>query len=196
MDFGTLKSRLLAQIGRAPSDLCYELVTAEVNETVRLAAMQATTSFSPVESYTLPTDFIEAVSVYWEIGSGSRRSLQAREPSAFDAGYSVSSQPSFYSVSDGVMRLNGATGGGTVHLRYYQSQADLSADSDTNPVLSAHPAIYVYGVLAHHAALISDQSALAVHFPAYERAVKMAQQADRARRQGGDIAPPTMRTTP
>mgnify|MGYP000377364524 CR=1 FL=1 len=32
MDFGTLKSRLLATIGRAPADVCYEMVTADINQ--------------------------------------------------------------------------------------------------------------------------------------------------------------------
>ena len=195
MDFGTLKSRLLAQIGRAPSDICYELVTAEVNEALRLATMQAEINFSPVAEYTVGTGFLEGGGVS-SGGGGYRCALGAQEPAAFDASWTVSGYPRRFSISDGVMRINGVTGGGTIYLRYYQRQADLSADGDTNEILTKHPSIYTYGVLAHHAALTQNPQALSVHFPAYERAVAMAKRADIKRRMGGNLAGPQLRATP
>lgn len=195
MNFGTLKSRLLAQIGRAPSDLCYELVTAEINEGVRIAAMQTEITFDAAETYTLPTDYLEAVSVHLTVG-GSRYSLEAVEPATLDDVFYSGNTPTMFSVSNGVMRFNGASGGGTVSLRYYQKQADLASDSDENAVLTAHPAIYVYGVLAHHAALIRDTEALSVQFPAYERAVQKARVADNSKRVGGILSGPRVRSAP
>lgn len=195
MDFATLKSRLLAEIGRAPADLCYELVTAEINEGLRIADMQTTVTFTVTDSYTLPTDFLEAVSVY-SVESGDRRDIMAVEPATFDAQWRVSAYPHMYSISDGEMRINGTEGGGDITLRYYQEQADLSADADTNAILTKHPSIYVYGVLAHHAALKRDQTALTVHFQAYERAMSKVRQADIARRTGGLVSSPRKRTAP
>jgi len=195
VNFGSLKARLLAQIGRAPSDLCYELVTAEINEGLRVPQMQAVVTFAPVGEYTLPSDFLEAVSVYHEV-SGGRLALEAQEPTTFDASWVAASWPQFYSISDGVMRVYGTEGGGTISLRYYQRQADMVADSDSNAILEDHPSVYVYGVLAHHAALVRDAEALQVHFPAYERAVAKAQPAGIARRNGGNMAGPTPRVAP
>lgn len=195
MNFGTLKSRILDAIGRDPADICYELVTAEINEHVRIASMQTEVSFAPVAKHTLPADFLEAVSAYHDEGD-YRRPMEALEPAAYDASWITQSYPNRYSVSDGIMRINGTEGGGTVNLRYYQKQADLTADADTNSILTNHPAIYLYGVFAHHAAIIRDNTALSVHFPAYERAVSNARKADIARRTGGNVSGPRPRVAP
>lgn len=195
MDFATLKSRLLSQIGRAPSDLCYELVTAEINESVRLSSMQAVTTFGATEAQDLPADYLEAVSVYVDYG-GDRMALSALEPTQLDVHYRNGSAPQFYAVSDGVMRFSGGGGSGTISLRYYQSQADLALDEDTNSILTDHPSIYTYGVLAHHAALTKDPEALSVWFPAYERAMGKARSADNAKRMGGLLSGPMRRVAP
>lgn len=194
MDFATLKTRLQAQIGRAPSDLCYEMTTADINDGLKLASMQATVSFDVVEAYTLPDDFLEVVSAYYEEG-GYRHELKAAEPATFDAQWENGGTPRVYSISDTEMRINGSRSG-TINLRYQQKIADLSADTDTNPILENHPAVYVYGVLAHHAALIRNTEALTVHFPAFERAIGQAKLRDRSRRTGGLISPPIPRMTP
>ena len=39
MDFATLKSRLYSLIGRYPADICYELVTADINARLRVREM-------------------------------------------------------------------------------------------------------------------------------------------------------------
>ena len=195
MDFATLKSRLLAQIGRAPSDLCYELVTAEINEKLRLLDMATEVTFPLAETYTLPSDFLEVESAH-NLINDQFYPIEAMGASSYVAARRNVTFPYFYRIVGGTMEINGATGGGTVYLRYYQRQADLSADADTNEVLTNHPAVYVYGVLAHHAALIRDTTALQVHFPAYERAVQQVIAHDNSARMGGNIAGPRPRTAP
>ncbi len=176
MDFSTLKARLLAVIGRAPVDVCYELVTADINQGMRLRVMETETTLTGALEITLPADFLGAVSVYEDVTP--RRALKQTEPQALQTLYlDGSGRPTHYAIVDGKMLLNQVDGANNIILRYHAKLADLSADSDTNDVLTNYPSIYVYGALAHHAALRGDD-AVATWFPAYEKAKKQARADD------------------
>ena len=54
MDFATLKSRLYSLIGRYPADICYELVTADINARLRVREMEATDTLTEAASVALP----------------------------------------------------------------------------------------------------------------------------------------------
>lgn len=190
MDFGTLKSDLLALIGRAPADVCYRLVTADINQEMRLRAMEAETTLTAALSIDLPTDFSSVVSVY--LDSEPRRALIQKEPQALQAIYKTGAgKPQFYAIVDGKMILDRVEGSQDIVLRYTAKVSDLSADSDTNDILANYPAVYVYGVLAHHAALIRDESAIPIYTTAYESEKKRAKADDR--KKGGPPPTPTAR---
>lgn len=195
MNFGTLKSRILAVIGRAPADVCYELVTADINQTLRLAAMESTTTLVEAAEITLPSDFLGVVDIYRDVDQ--RTTLAPTTAQTLNRMYETSGTPTHYAIVDGKMLLSPSPSGSeNIKLRYYASLADLSADGDTNDVLTLYPSIYVYGVLAHHAALIRDNEAVATWFAAYEKARDQADDDSKKKRIGAGSMTPYVRSTP
>lgn len=195
MNFGTLKSRILALIGRAPADVVYELVTADINQELRLQVMESTTTLTEAASVTLPSDFLEVVDVYRNVTP--RQALQPQTAQTLNRVYEPAGAPRFYAIVDGKMLLSPAPSGTEdIELRYYAKLTDLSADSDENDVLTTFPAIYLYGALAHHAALIRDTDNLPGWFAAYEKAKAQATGSDNKNRYGGTPVVPVVRTTP
>lgn len=195
MNFGELKAQLLALVGRAPSDLCYTLVTADINAALRIAAMEDTATLTEAASVALPADFLSVVSVYRD--TTPRTPLSPTTAQAINNGHSPSGTPRQYAIVDGAMLLNPEPDGSEdIVLRYFAKQADLVDDSDTTPVLTKHPAIYVYGALAHHSALIRNMEAAAIWQGQYVQAVKGARAADSGDRYSGAPMEPVVRSAP
>ncbi len=195
MNFGELKAQLLALVGRAPSDLCYTLVTADINAALRIAAMEDTATLTEAASVALPADFLSVVSVYRD--TTPRTPLSPTTAQAINNGHSPSGTPRQYAIVDGAMLLNPEPDGSEdIVLRYFAKQADLVDDADTTPVLTKHPAIYVYGALAHHSALIRNMEAAAIWQGQYVQAVKGARAADSGDRYSGSPMEPVVRSAP
>lgn len=195
MNFGQLKAHLLSLIGRAPSDLCYELVTADINAALRIAVMEDTATLTEAASVALPADFLAVVSVYRD--TAIRTPLSPTTAQAINNGHSTSGTPRQYAIVDGAMLLNPEPDGSEdIVLRYYAKQSDLSADGDTTPVLTKHPAIYVYGALAHHSVLTRNMEAASVWKAEFVQAMKGARAADSNDRYSGAPLEPTVRSAP
>lgn len=192
MDFATLKARIAAIIGRAPADVCYELVTADVNQELRLRVMESTATLTEAATCALPSDFLDMVSLYRD--TDPRHTLKPLPPQAMQRTYHGSGVPQFYSITDGAMALSPAPNGAeSLVMRYLAAVPDLSADGDTNDVLTKYPSIYVYGVLSHHALLIRDMEALAGWAAAYEKAKAQARKDDASYRSGVGSPVPVVR---
>lgn len=177
MNFGELKAALLAQIGRSPADLTYQLVTADVNKYLRVSEMVTNTTLTEAGSITLPSDFLAVVDVY--LDTDPRRALSPTSKQALNAMLTTGGTASTYAIEDGKMFLNPApTTSETINLRYYARVADLSADSDENDILSNYPDVYVYGTLTHHAALVRDTEAAAIWKVGYDAAIRSANKND------------------
>lgn len=188
MNFGTLKSRILAVIGRAPADVCYELVTADINQQLRLSCMETTTTLTEAATVSLPSDFLEVVAVYRD--TDPRYALRPTSEQNINRSYVTSGIPREYAIVDNAgtkaMVLNPSPSGSeNIELRYYAKLSDLSADSDENDILTLYPSIYVYGVLTHHSMLIRDMQAAQGWALAYEKAKTQAKQDDVGTRFGG-----------
>lgn len=188
MDFASLKARILALIGRAPNDVVYELVTADINAGLRLREMEETVTLTEAAEITLPADFLTVVSVYRD--TDPRTTLQPTTPQALQRGFMPSGSPTHYALVDGKMVLSPSPDGTEdIVLRYIAKLADLSVDSDTNPILTKFPSIYVYGALAHHSALIRDAQAAAIYEAQYQKAARAAKATDRDRYSGAPLVP-------
>jgi hypothetical protein len=195
MNFGELKAHLLALIGREPSDLCYTLVTADINAALRIAAMEDTATLVEAASVTLPADFLAMVSAYRD--TATRTPLRPTTAQAINNTHQASGTPSQYAIVDGAMLLNPEPDGTeNIVIRYYAKQADLVDDADTTAVLTKHPAIYVYGALAHHAQLIRNMEAAAIWQGQYVQAVKGARASDSIDRHSGAPLEPSVRVAP
>lgn len=183
MNFGELKVALLEQIGRAPSDLAYSLVTADINKYLRVEEMISSTTLTEAASITLPADFLAVSSVY--IDTDPRRALSPTSKQAMNSRHSNGS-PSVYAIDGGTMYLSPEpTTSETVALDYYARVAALSADADTNDVLTNYPDVYVYGTLTHHAALIRDPEAAAIWRTGYDAAIASANKNARSAKYSG-----------
>ena len=195
MDFGTLKSRILAIIGRAPADICYELVTADINHAMRLQCMQATDTLTEAASIALPADFISLIDIYRDVDP--RTVLSPTAPQALNSTFESSGTPKYYSILDGTITLSPAPDSAEdIIIRYYAKLADLSLDADTNDVLTNYPSIYLYGALTHHSTLIRDQAAAGIYAQSYAEAMRMAHATDQSNRYGGAPLTPMVRTAP
>lgn len=199
MNFGTLKSRILAVIGRAPADVCYELVTADINQELRLAVMETTTTLTEAASITLPSDFMEVVSIYRDVDP--RTTLEPLPPQSMQRMHVASGIPAKYSIVDDagtkkMLLTPSPSGSESLELRYYASLTDLSADGDENDILTTYPSVYVYGVLTHHALLTQDLAKAEGWGRAYIEAKKQARGDDRKNRLGGAPLVPSVTSTP
>jgi len=194
MDFSTLKSRVLSLIGRAPADVVYELVTADINADMRMAIQESTTTITEAASITLPADFLSVVDVYRDVDP--RTPLRPTTAQAINNTRISSGTPSEYAIVDGAMLLNPSPSGSeTVNLRYIAKLADLSAGTDTNVVLTKYPQVYIYGVLAHHGMLIGD-TRIGIWQAAYEKAKRQARGSDARDRHSGAPLIPSTRVNP
>lgn len=199
MNFGTLKSRILAIIGRAPADICYELVTADINQRLRLSCMEASATLTESATVSLPADFLQVKSVYRDVDP--RTVLAPLTDQAMHRIHETSGTPAYYSIIDdaGTKKLQltpSPDGSENIVLRYYAKLSDLSADSDENDILTVYPSVYVYGVLAHHSALIRDMNAAAGYLTAFQNAVGQAKADDRKNQMGGAPIHPVVGTAP
>lgn len=194
MNFGDLKTRLAEILGRDPVAVIYEMVTADINQTLRLAVMESTTTLTEAASIALPSDFLAVVSVYRDVDP--RTALQPTDPQVLGRFYQTSGNPSRYAIVDGNLLLDRPGGGESIELRYYARQSDLSAASDTNDVLTYYPQVYVYGALTHHALLIRDNEAIQSYAQAYQAAKMQAKGSDVSDKYSGAPAVPHVMTTP
>jgi len=171
--FATLKSEILALIGRAPIDAAYTMVTANINTGwrdpatgqvvfVRTLDMETKATLTSAASYVLPAAYLEMIDVY--IASTPRRHLTPTSVAAINDVYASSGYAEQYAIegtgANGTMIFDKAETA-DVLIRYYTEATALSADGDTNQILTKFPGIYLYGSLYHHSRLIRDQQAAA-----------------------------------
>jgi hypothetical protein len=192
MDFGTLKSRIQALIGRAPADVCYELVTSDINRELRLRFMAATTTIAESATVALPADFLQVISLYRDVDP--RTILHPLPPQTIHRIHESSGTPRFYSIEDGQLRLSPSPNGSeNLVLRYYAKLPDLAANEDVNDILTNYPNVYIYGALAHHAVLTKDEMGVQTWTAAYRDAKTQANADDRKYRQGATPTNPIPR---
>lgn len=175
MNYSDLQSRLLAILGRAPAAVVYEMVTADVNQRLRLQCMESKTTLAAVEEIALPADFLAVSSVY--LDQSPRIALAPASSQGIHGAYQSSGTARNYAIEDGTMRVNPVPNQNIV-LRYYAKLADLSGASDENDVLTKYPQIYIYGALYHHMRLIRNREAAADYVQDYQEAMKRAEASD------------------
>ena len=195
MNFGELKAALLAEIGRAPSDLVYQLVTSDINRALRVSEMVQSTTLTEAASITLPTGFLGVVDVY--LDTDPRVALTPTTKTALNRSHRTGQTACEYAIEDGVMYLNPSPQTTeTINLTYYSRVANLSADSDTNDILTNYPSIYVYGALTHHAALKQDAQKAALWKVGYDNAINGATKSDLMTKYAGAPLKVAAGTTP
>lgn len=163
----------------------YVLASEEINRELRITEMESETTLSATgESVTLPTDFLEAKSLY--IDATPRLILTPTTEATQMIRHDDSGRPAFYSLHNGELVLMPIPDGTySLKLRYYARLDDLSDDTDTNDVLGNHLDIYLYAVLKHVAMWERKVEDAAAYGQMFMNAVGTAEQNDTKRRFGG-----------
>lgn len=152
------------------------LAEADMSNRLRLRSMLTEATVSDAGG-ALPADCVRVRSVardgYGHLGFASDASV---------ADYSVGLRggQSLYWTIEGNSLVIGPeqTGAGTVTLRYYQRIPALSASNQTNAVLLASPACYLYGALKQSAPYLADDLRVATWDTLYTQACDLLQAAD------------------
>lgn len=179
MDYGTLKSELLGILGREPSALAFQLANSELNQVLRLVAMEITvTAVATSQQIPSPTDFIEVRSL--KDAADNYFSPISHENRATDA------PACRFTVGNGTIYLTGAPADAAAfELIYVAELAELVADGDTNAATLNALEAYTYTVLKHHSVLMRDNGGVEFWAAKSSEAVAMANDADMKKRHHG-----------
>jgi hypothetical protein len=190
MTYAELQAALLAQIGRAPSAICYQMVTDDLNRTLFIRSTLKVIELTAEEEVPLPPDLGMIHDVFLD-----NREIRPAPMTQRNANYAESGDVQTYSLTKGFMVLN-PVGSGDVKIRYYPKLSALSADSDTNAVLTSHSSVYIFGVLYFHEALIKNVQAAMAYRAIYDDAKKSVQGYEVASDAAGSPMIPTVRSAP
>lgn len=149
---------------------------------LRIPAMQTQETGSITNSsIAFPTRFLEPIRLAASSG-GFSWSLGYVSPERFSELESSASTPTKYTYLNNAIKTAG-TGAASYTLDYYQAFASLSADLDTNWVLTNAPGIYLYAALIESAPFLGDTPTLVGWLAALRSSIAAVNQS--TKRQGG-----------
>lgn len=137
----------------------------------------------------VPADFLEQVSLYWD----SDLNIEPEYVTAQDfyelRNRTTSTYPSLYTVKGSSLLLSPAASG-TGKLRYYAKYAALSADADTNWILTNAPLIYFHTACYFAFKRLRNDEKVAEHARDYASALTgVTRSNERARTSGRRLRP-------
>lgn len=156
------------------------LAEADMNRKVR-AIPQETRSTATLDAQFsgLPTDWLETISL--RISGADNRLVLASAAEIADLrawNEDQAGEPTHYAhVAGGLELYPTPDDTYTAELVYYAKITALSADGDTNWVLTNHPDAYLYGSLIHSAPYLKDDPRVEVWASLYANAIQSINQA-------------------
>lgn len=170
---------------REPPAFVYTLVTAELNTRLRVLQMETEVDLAVSgESTALPADFLEVRHVY--LDQVPRVELDLISEFSKSSTYRSSGEPRAYTIINGFILLNPVPDGSyTVTMRYIAKLADLSADADTNTILTTFPQLYMYGALWQAAMWEGDGEAAVKYEQTFVSYLDRVNQREQRARYGG-----------
>lgn len=161
------------------------LAEADMSHRLRLRAMLTTAEVAATGG-ALPDDCVQVRSV--ELADYGFLSFAAdAETAQFDVGYQGGAAR-WWSVDGNTLVVSPAqVGDGTVTLRYYARVPALSDDNPTNAILTASPALYLYGSLLQAAPYLLDDARLQTWSTLYQEAAALLQGSDDAAEYPGPL---------
>ena len=156
---------------------------ARIARDLRLRRQVVTTTLSTVagtQSVALPTDWLETENI--SVTSGVVYPLSVITPEQMDRKFPEATNtgvPQVYAVM-GANLLLGPTPDAvySISLDYYQRFAALSADGDTNWLLTNHPAIYLFAALSEAMPFTLDDARTQLFDGKYSATAKALQDSD------------------
>jgi len=165
------------------------LAEARFNRVLRIRAMESKQTASTVagqQNLALPTNYIQMRNV--QMNTSPVTPMQYVTPEIFDRLYggSATGTPKFYSIIANELQL-GPTPDTvqTIEMLFYKKFDSLSADGDTNWVLTNAPDVYLYGALLEAEPFIMNDARTALWAEAFQNAISSIQEQDNKDRHSG-----------
>ena len=137
---------------------------------LRVPAMQTNaTGTIASNAIAFPTRFLEIIRLAAYTGSNGW-TLDYLAPSKLAEAQNSAMLPTKYTYLNNQIQTAG-TGAATYSLDYYQAFASLSADADTNWLLTTAPQVYLFAALMEAAPFIQDQTQITAWFGLYKSAI-------------------------
>lgn len=150
-----------------------DLAEARIARDLRLRAQVTFTTLTTVagtEYVSLPTDFLEIENI--SLDGSVERPLTYETPEQLDARFplgSGQSKPAVYTIIGDRLYLGPCPDSAyTVKFTYYARFTALSADADTNWLLTKHPSIYLFAALAEAAPFLMNDERTAMWEAKYQ----------------------------
>ena len=164
MNFGTLKSHFNDLLNR--SDITTTLTErfidqgiARIQRQLRTPMQEKVTTYTisgATSSVTLPSDFLEIISLYKDEYELQRITMSAYRELATNA---LEGKPKFFTRQQEDLLLHPQPTSGTLTLYYYGEFDALSADSDENVLTKVAPDLAIYAGLTYAADFYLDTRA-------------------------------------
>ena len=190
MNYGDLKSHFNDLLNR--SDITAALTTRFIDQGIARVQRQLRTPMSErvlnvtitgqTASLTLPSDFLETISLYkdeFEIERVSMRKFRQ------DANTAVEGKPRIFVRQAEKLLLHPQPTSGTLTLYYHGEFPALSADSDENVLTQAAPDVVLYAALSFAADYYLDQRAEIFETKFQQFLLELQEQANDQELQGG-----------
>lgn len=134
------------------------LAESRIRHDVRVPAMQTAIDLTlSAQSVSLPANFLDPIRLYLAVAY--QRELRYRPPGVFWTSQEseIGGNPTIYTIEGQNVKVAPVpTDSPTAKLLYWAAFDVLSADADTNWLLTYHYPIYLYGTLAEGSAYLED----------------------------------------
>lgn len=134
------------------------LAEARIRTDIRVPAMQSMTDVTvSAQSVSLPANFLDPIRLYLDVPY--QRELAYRPPNVFYTSQENerAGNPTIYTIEGQSLKFAPTpTDSPTAKLLYWAAWDVLSADSDTNWLMTNHYPVYLYAALAEGSAFLED----------------------------------------
>lgn len=153
-----------------------ELLTLRSMETI-------STALTAGEYLSLPDNFESARSVYLITGSNTGK-LHYKAPQQMENNPTTGMPSSFTIVGNEIQFDRVPDSEYTIQVQYYRKSLPLTADNQTNEILTSHPNIYLFGALAAIFGYAQDTQQEALYINKFIASIRGANKADKRGRYG------------
>lgn len=163
------------------------LLEAKLNRTLRVIDMEETVALVADPAADLPTDFLAVRSLrITDGGELEGTSLRALHEAYED----VTGTPAMFAIADGEIHLGPAPADEEdLTLVYFQAIPALSADNETNWLITNHPDIYLFGSLTMAEAFLWNDERIPLWKSALEEALDELRKHGIKKAHGGSLVP-------
>lgn len=134
------------------------LAEARIRTDVRVPAMQSATDVTiSAQSVSLPANFLDPIRLYLDVPY--QKEISYRPPNVFYTSTEIEQggNPTIYTIEGQSLKFAPVPADSpTAKLLYWAAWDVLSADADTNWLMTNHYPVYLYATLAEGAAFLED----------------------------------------